>query len=260
MIILIGVLSTFILIILAEVFVRRSHGGVSGRSSIVGIVLLISIILVFIAAIIYKTEFVYNLPAGEQYAPKEPVQINLPANKQKPFTYDMNPEIVLTPLAEYDITGKVLSRKDHRRGNYTNSYEDTFFLMDIGLGWKEFSDTFYAMHDSIKFDNRFTYLHTKWERDFPYYGQYKEKVSPYISNNHIIPANNKVKRAVLKAGVGQIVRLQGFLVSFQHKNKPWYKGSSSMSRTDLTNKAVTNTTCEIFYVTDVEVTEKGSLF
>lgn len=239
-------------------FIWQLGSSDSGRKTTLIIFTLFAITIESI--IIYRTDFVYNLPEGKQYAPKDPMQSNLQEYEQKEFVYEMNKDILLTPLAEYDITGKVLSKKDHRKGNYTNSYANTFFLMDIGLGWKDFSDSFYAMHDSISFANRFTYLQTKWDRNFPYYGQYEKKINPYTSNNHIIPANEEVKKKVLKFNIGQVINMKGYLVAYQHKLKSWFNGKSSMSRTDMTNKRVNNTTCEIFYVTDAEIVEKGSLF
>jgi len=77
-------------------------------------------------------------------------------------------------------------------------------------------------------------------------------VVAHSANNHIVPVNENVGRAVKSVKKKDAVVLEGYLVNIQGS----YKGrdvrwNSSLSRTDTGNGS-----CELFYVTKVRIESK----
>ena len=72
--------------------------------------------------------------------------------------------------------------------------------------------------------------------------------SSQVSNNHLIPSTAEIRSELMSFGVGDKVRIVGYLV------RAYYDGiflDSSMARNDVIYDH-TSTTCEIIYVTKAE--------
>ena len=162
-------------------------------------------------------------------APNEPVQKNIRYGKVielKGFQ--------ITPLAEYDITAKILSIE-----TYSTGPESEISPADFALGWKLMSDERILEHINIRQARRWYYWRSK---NLPVR---IDDIKNSSANVHLIPADDFTEDLLSYAVKGQIIRLKGYLVEVNGKNINNWR--SSLSRTDDGNHA-----CEIMYVKSVE--------
>lgn len=130
-----------------------------------------------------------------EIAPNEPVQTKTHATDIR-----LN-DFMLTPLADYAIEARVLSKEDYHAG-----VEAALSPTDLALGWGVMSDEGVLNKIDISQSNRFFYWHVD---EFPVP---QHEIEIHAANVHIIPANDAVKRAIDKVRAGQLVRLQGQLI------------------------------------------------
>lgn len=165
------------------------------------------------------------------FATKAPVQVNCPENTPTFKNYGA----IFTPLALYEIKAKVLSKKRYRLGR-----EARFSPMDLALGWGRMSDEKIIDQINIRQRSRFFFWRTKKNRaPIP-----RSEIVQHSANTHLIPANEKIKRAILKTRVGEIIKCRGILVRVDYGNWHW---KSSMSREDSGSGA-----CEVIWVDSFE--------
>lgn len=144
----------------------------------------------------------------------------------------------ITPVADYEITARVLSVKYYKPGSDPLS---AFSPMDFALGWGEMSRSEVIKGLSIHQGTRF--YSYQWDGPAP--------AAPLIiaissANTHLIPADPDVARRLYKVRAGDKVRLSGQLVNVQSAA---LKGQarSSLVRTDVGPGA-----CEIMWVTGLD--------
>lgn len=163
-------------------------------------------------------------------AAEAPAQVNLRhgATLQKDNT-------TLATRAHFDVTARVLSRKDYAWGEGSD-----LVPMDLALGWGRMSDSSVLAHIDISQSGRFYYWHVK-ELPIP-----RREIETSSANMHVIPANPGVKRQLEKIRVGQVIRLEGFLVNASRPGG-WH-WNTSMTRNDTGAGA-----CELIYVESVAI-------
>lgn len=137
----------------------------------------------------------------------------------------------LTAVAEYHVHGRVLGSKRY----YSDPNAD-LVPFDVAVGWKRMSDQAVLDQFSLTMGNRFFFY--EW-RDQPAIPPEEIKVS--AANNHVISANDGVRRVIRGLRVGQILKMDGYLVNASGpEGRTW---NSSLTREDTGNGA-----CELFYV------------
>lgn len=145
----------------------------------------------------------------------------------------------------YDIEGLVVHTH-----NYTGvDVGDALSPVDLALAWGDVA----ARNTSIDFhwDQMNRYL--TWEiysyADIDKVGG-KDYINSHCSNNHIIPADSNIKKAVKKIRRGDHVRLKGYLVNIyaEKDNGRYFEWNTSSTREDSGAHS-----CEVFYVTEVEM-------
>ena len=197
------------------------------------ICLLMALVLYF--GFIYKKEpWWQGMPAK-----KEPIQTNI--QNAVPFKYK---KFFITPLAEYSITGIVISTK-----RYFFDSTSSISPIDIAIVWKKMSVADVIKEFKFKHRRRAIIYTTKKN----YWPIMENEVKTCISNNHCIPANKEIKKKLLKIKQYDLVKIKGQLVKAEKSGmEPWV---SSLSRDDGPGwgKLVG---CEIIYVTDVEILKK----
>ena len=143
--------------------------------------------------------------------------------------FDLNGYSV-TPLAEFELRGRVLSKTDYRLGK-----EADLAPVDIALGWGRMSDSSVLSKISISQGNRWY----KWHTDDPPIPLREIEMSS--ANMHLIPANASIKKTVQSLREGQLVKLSGKLVRADATDGWHWK--SSLTREDTGAGA-----CELIYV------------
>ena len=141
----------------------------------------------------------------------------------------------ITPLAEFQLTGKILSREDYSFGR-----ESDLSPIDLALGWGAMSDE--AVLDKIDISQSGRWY--RWQvKDFPIP---RKTIETQSANMHMVPANSQVEDMLEKTKQGQIVELSGYLIRVD-ADDGWH-WQSSMTRNDTGAHA-----CELILVQSFQV-------
>jgi hypothetical protein len=163
-------------------------------------------------------------------AAAEPIQRNL--NNAQAFRHA---DYTLTPLANFAIEARVLSRKKYSLGR-----EAELSPVDLALGWGPMSNNQVLDKIDISQGNRFYYWRVE---QFPIPQQ---EIIRHSSNMHMIPADERVAKQLAGVRQGNVVAITGQLVKI--KADDGWRWQSSLSRTDTGNGA-----CEVVWVKDISV-------
>jgi hypothetical protein len=170
-------------------------------------------------------------PEQVPVSPGEPVVITV---KKSSFT--------LIPMARYKLSGRVVSTE-----SYSDGWESTLSPVDLAIVWGKPAEPSYDKYISYSHSGRWYFF--KMKADSPLDTTY---VANHSANNHIVPVNQNVSRAVQSVSKKDKVVLEGFLVNVRGvvkgKEVAW---NTSLSRTDTGNGS-----CELFYVTKVRIDRK----
>lgn len=141
----------------------------------------------------------------------------------------------ITPLARFNIEARLLASKSYSLGR-----EADLSPVDFALGWGRMSDEAILNKIDISQSGRFYF----WRTDaFPIP---RDEIETHSANMHMIPADADVERALKSARVGQIVRIDGYLIEVRADDGWHWK--SSLSRSDTGNGA-----CEVVLVKSVYI-------
>ena len=141
----------------------------------------------------------------------------------------------ITPLAEFKLKGKILSREDYSFGR-----ESKLSPIDLALGWGSMSDE--AVLDKIEISQSGRWY--RWRvQDFPIP---RKAIETQSANMHMIPANDLVEDLLDMTKQGQIIELSGYLVRVD-ADDGWH-WQSSMTRNDTGARA-----CELILVESFQV-------
>lgn len=147
----------------------------------------------------------------------------------------------LTPLANYEITARILSKK-----SYTSERAAELSPIDLALGWQEMSDS--NVLDDLTITQKDRWYYVSWRNSM----LERDDIIRHSANTHILPATPEVAELVNTVDKNEVVRLQGYLVEVTSKDGFLWR--SSVSRTDTGDGS-----CEVFWVESVEVMSAQSL-
>ena len=162
---------------------------------------------------------------------KEPVQRDVKASKL-PAVDGWNLEAV----AEYRLTGRVLGVK-----RYHSGFGSDLVPIDVAVGWGRMSDQAVLDQFTISMGNRFFFYEWESEPAIPL-----DEVMRSAANNHVIAANDDVRKVIRSLIPGHIVTMRGYLVNASNREGGVW--NTSLRRTDTGNGA-----CEIFLVQEAGV-------
>ncbi len=183
-----------------------------------------------------------------------PIQINLVT----PLTIIQEfggKEVKITQIAEYKIGGRVVEAYDYSSGMAGimkvisgNEYYNDISVKDVAIAYgpmaleKNHKKVEYVMTGS----RRISYA-IKDQTLFEDVGDL-ETVKTYITNNHLIAANEYVERLLKSINKDDYVEISGYLVKAEWKDGIYrYALESSTTREDTGNGA-----CEVIYVENVK--------
>lgn len=141
----------------------------------------------------------------------------------------------LTPLADYDIEVRVLSRED-----YSIDAGSDLSPTDLAVGWKRMSDS--AVIEQLDVSQSVRFFTYRWNSAPPIPLAEIERSS---ANMHMIPADDSVARDLGKVRQGALLRMRGQLV--EAKRNDGFQWRSSLTRTDTGGGA-----CELFLVDSIQ--------
>ncbi|WP_078121629.1 hypothetical protein [Thiosocius teredinicola] len=142
----------------------------------------------------------------------------------------------ITPLADFSIRAKVLSREDYSFGR-----EADVSPMDLALGWGPMSDEQVLSDIAISQSGRWY----RWST--PNLPIPRRDIETHSANMHMIPASDDVADALDDFRQGQIIQLEGYLVRVDGDDG--WRWISSLTREDTGARA-----CEVVYVKRARVT------
>ncbi len=149
-------------------------------------------------------------------------------------------EYRLKRRAEFDIRARVLSREDYRWGT-----ESDLSPIDLALGWGAMSDQAVLDRMTISQGSRWYYFRYKLPAPIP-----KQAMINNSGNMHMVPSNKWVLKKLKEIRRGDVVRLKGFLVDVD-------SDAGFTWRTSLRRDDTGGGSCEIVYVSDIYIEERG---
>lgn len=184
---------------------------------------------------------------------REPVQAETDAGsfekKMGDYTY------TIMPKYSYELYGLVVSYHHSSVFWDMEHKESQDFLnnKDIGVVWGSNIST--GVYHDLNFTNNSWSLH--W--DFKL-GTFQEKQREImvnfsqncISNNHVLPANDRIADLIMSVEKGDQIWMKGYLVNYTTGSWQGSWRESSTSRDDTGSHA-----CEVVYVTDFKILRKA---
>jgi hypothetical protein len=141
----------------------------------------------------------------------------------------------LRPLKKFTVEARVLGAERYRMGR-----EADLSPIDLALGWGQMSDSAVLEKITISQSNRFYYWRVE---EFPIP---RRDIVSSSANMHMIPANAALASRLQSARVGQVVRIDGWLVDASASDG--WRWRSSLSRDDSGAGA-----CELIFVQDFQI-------
>ncbi len=166
-------------------------------------------------------------PVGKLNVWAEPRQTETSA---RPFQFK---GYTLTPVADFDVSARVLSKSIYRLGR-----EADLAPVDLALGWQKMSDPAVLRKIDISQSNRFYHWYAS---DF---STPRHDIETMSANMHLIPANDTIDSQLRGVDKNSHIRLIGHLVDIRTTDG-WH-WNSSRTRGDTGQGA-----CEVIYVTQV---------
>ncbi len=148
----------------------------------------------------------------------------------------------MIPVAEYRISGVVVSKK-----TYSSGWDGEISPVDLTIVWGRLAEPEYDRHVTYSQGNRWYFY--QYQPGSPFDNSF---VISHSANNHIIPANENIHEAIKTIGKKDKVVLEGVLVNI----KGTYKGQPVIWNTSLSRKDTGNGSCELFYVSKVRIDTK----
>ncbi len=168
----------------------------------------------------------------------DPVQ-RLTASYEPILIETKSGRFTLTPVAEYQLAGKVVSKEF-----YTDGWEAELSPLDLAIVWGKLAPPEFEGFVSFRQRNRWYFYqyppHSPLDHNY---------ILSHSANNHIIPASENIARALRSIGKKEKILLEGFLVNVQGT----YRGGTVFWNTSTTRKDTGNGSCELIYVTRVQI-------
>jgi hypothetical protein len=147
--------------------------------------------------------------------------------------------LTFTPVAEYRISGIVVSKK-----GYEDGWGSQISPVDLAIVWGKLAEPGYERY--VKF----------WQSNRWYFFRYKEGspfdhsyIVTHSGNHHMIPANYNVRRALESIRKNDKIILEGYLVNVNGT----YRGKTVFWNTSLSRSDTGDGSCELFYVSKARI-------
>ncbi len=143
--------------------------------------------------------------------------------------------------ASYTLKGMLVSKRRYSRG-----FMSRLSPYDYAIIWGKTID----MLPHLRFTQTYRYCLYNYKLSTPVDPKY---VQSHMSNNHMIPSTQNIRKALKYAKKGDLVEIEGYLVyvTATSKNKGTSNWNSSLIREDDGNGA-----CEVIYITKLRIKDK----
>lgn len=200
--------------------------------------LILSILLLFFIIGCHNKPQSTGEESGEIDVSQEPEQA--PYNSDEPIIKTVEDgEFKITPVAEYKISAVVVSKK-----SYSYGWNAEVAPVDLALVWGKLAEPEYDEY--ISYSQRDRWYFYEYKAGTPVSESY---IIKHSSNNHIIPADENIYRAIKTLGRKDKIILEGLLVNLKGK----YKGMDYWWNSSLSRKDTGDSSCELVYVRKVRI-------
>ncbi|MCQ2477314.1 MAG: hypothetical protein MJ125_05720 [Clostridia bacterium] len=160
---------------------------------------------------------------------------------------------VKTTAAGYDVTISFKFSYDiealvvHTKNYYGSSFTNDLSPKDLALAWGEPA----GKNGDVNFHWSQSGRWYHWSLNADDASKISiDSINCHSANNHIIPADDMVKKQLKKIKAGDHIRITGYLVDIRGEkdNGDWYTWNSSESRNDTGDGA-----CEVIYASKIEI-------
>ncbi|MGB9715435.1 MAG: hypothetical protein ACPL1G_03390 [Thermodesulfovibrionales bacterium] len=148
-------------------------------------------------------------------------------------------EFVITPVAEYKISAIVVGKK-----SYNDGWHSEIAPLDLVLAWGKLAETETNKYITFSQSNRWYFY--EYKENCPFNNNY---IATHSANNHIIPADENIFKAIKAIKKKEKVYLEGYLVNVSGS----YRGRNFWWKSSLTRKDSGDGSCEVFYVKKVKI-------
>ncbi len=174
---------------------------------------------------------------------KEPLQTTI---EKEDFTLIYRGKnYVIHPVAEYDISGFVVSHNNIHAFWDVYHTDDSVDLKDICLIWGNPNLSSNDFH-KVKFWN--VSWTCNWEHE-----RFLTFDSHALSNNHLLASDPQIQNKIRSIRKGDEVHIRGMLVNYHPEDLPEWSRKTSTVRTDSGNCA-----CEVVFVEELEFLDRGT--
>lgn len=165
---------------------------------------------------------------------QDPVQTAVAKNESILTWQRHNYAWKLTPRAQFQVVGRVLSRQ-----TYSRDWQAEISPLDLVIGWGTLNDT--KVDQWVRWSQSNRWYYYRWPEEAPYKEQY---LRTHSSNIHIVPATESLEAVLLKIREDDKILLEGKLVDIEATSitERW-RNQTSLTRTDSGSGA-----CEILLV------------
>lgn len=143
----------------------------------------------------------------------------------------------IKPMAEYKASVKVVGRE-----SYSSGWAAKISPLDLALAWGMLAEPENEKYVSYSQSDRWYFF--EYKPDSPFKVSY---IIDHSSNNHIIPSNENVRKAVKSIKVNEKVILEGYLINLTGN----YEGQPVRWNTSLSRNDTGDHSCELLYLTRV---------
>lgn len=141
----------------------------------------------------------------------------------------------IEPLADFEIEARVLAAEHYHMDKFAD-----LIPVDLALGWGRMSDEAILKDIKISQSDRFYFWHVD------HFMIPREEIETHSANMHMIPANEAVEKTLNSVRVGQVIKINGYLVEAISSDGAHWR--SSLTRNDTGAGA-----CELIFVKSVSV-------
>lgn len=174
----------------------------------------------------------------------EPLQHNA---TDESFEFDyLGKQYTIEPLADYDLNGLIVSHNDPAGWGDIYHDEQSVDFRDICVLWGNNLNT--HVFDGFQF----------WSEPWTCNAQTKSEAAAAafdltaIGNNHILSADDNVRKTITSARIGDQIHFSGKLINYYPSGMSEYGRKSSLTRSDTGNGA-----CEVVFVKSAEILQRG---
>lgn len=170
-----------------------------------------------------------------------PYQNNYPSDAETPIIKKIDGrQTLIIPKADYRITGRVVSKR-----HYFMDWFSKLSPVDLAIAWGPLATKKYDPFVTFSHTDRFYNYH--YSADMP---DDPSVIATHSANEHLIPANAHIAKALKSVDVDEILEIEGYLVNVEASNgdSGAVLMNTSLLRTDTGAGA-----CEIIYVTKVTI-------